>query len=175
MKGNALFLSAAVMTALTGCSTTPESAPESFSVNPVHLERCYSMDNVNRETAGRAYLAEGRQFYFHVDCERHLALQEVAESIAAQDSEPVVSEVQSSSSTGLGAEGGLAVDANAESAVTAGKTKAFKATIEPDLSANADGSKAEDEPTCYSDKMTAGRGDLPPCEWDEEKQEHIKK
>ncbi len=164
MKGNVLFLSVAALAALTGCSTKSEPAAESITVNPVQQERCYSMDNVSQETAGRAYLAEGRQFYFHVDCEKHLALQDVAEAMAVKDEAKLTSDTQSAEGAG--------------SAVNPGDPNALKAATGPGLPAGgsqAEGSEASAEPKCYSDKMTAGRGDLPPCEWDEEKQEYIKK
>jgi hypothetical protein len=187
MKGKALFLSTAVMSALAGCSTTPEpQAPEPLTINPVHLERCYSMDTVGQETAGRAYLAEGRQFYFHVDCDQHLALQAEAEAAAASVAAAVAAAANTAKNdASAAADGhstsadvssgheGVAANKDADSVVTSGDPKVFAATIQPDLT--KEGSAAEKEPTCYSDKMTAGRGDLPPCDWDEEKQEPIKK
>lgn len=170
MKGTALFLSAAVLAALTGCSSKPEQQAETIAVNPVHQERCYSMDNAYKERAGRAYLAEGRQFYFHLDCERHIALQDDVVAHAVKDGAPLVPGV-TSAATGAG-EGNVA---NAGSGVAGGGAQANKASIQGNVTGNQSGPKAEAEPTCYSDKMTAGRGDLPPCEWDEEKQEFIKK
>lgn len=166
MKGTALFLSAAVLAALTGCSSTPEPQAENVTVNPIHQERCYSMDHAYRERAGRAYLAEGRQFYFHLDCERHIALQDDVVAHAVKDGSPLVPGLTAATTEAA---------ANAGSGVAGSGAQANKASIGANVPVNASGSKAEAEPTCYSDKMTAGRGDLPPCEWDEEKQEFIKK
>lgn len=156
MKGKALYLSAMAMAFLAGCSTTPETQePEPLFVDPVIRERCYSMDMVKQEASGYAYLEKGRQFYLHTDCEKYLAME------SPQDF-GVTKTVSKN-------KGGLA--AKASSKDPGGSATNDKSGSALDGAPNA--YNVVKEPNCYYDKETAGRGDLPPCEWDEEKQEYI--
>lgn len=139
-KGKKLCLATATMFALYGCATPPEPTEDPIKVNAVYKERCYAKDVVERQTAGRAYLEEGQQFYFQPECNNYLAPHDSAAK-DKPDSDEAVKVMP----------------------VTPG----FK--VNPVKSV-----RTKKEPTCYFDKEGAGRGDLPPCPWDEEKQEYIK-
>ena len=145
-KGKKLFLATATMLALYGCASPPEPPPPEMpiKVNAVYKERCYAKDTVEQEVAGRAYLEEGQQFYFQPECDNYLVKDAVQSAEKAN---------------GKG-------DSKAVAKAIAAP-KGFK--VNPVKSANT-----KTEPTCYFDKEGAGRGDLPPCPWDEEKQEYIK-
>lgn len=164
MKLKLLCLTA-IVSGLAGCSSTKDHDIEPLMPDPVYQERCYSMDSVDREVAGRAYLAEGHQFYFQTDCSKYLALPGTVILI-----EPPVAEAF-----------GTAKNANSgdKKLITADQGRA---SANQNMGGSQDSSKlldkkevkAEKEPTCYFDKMTAGRGDLPPCPFDEKTKQYIK-
>jgi len=182
MKGKLLCLSAAVLAAVAGCSSTPESAPEPLKVNAVYQERCYSMDQVEQEAAGRAFLEKGQQFYYQLDCSKYTNL-----SLSDQAGEDVA---DVSEGAALGAQGDQAGDAPAAISTDAGNDPAGATGVVAPAGSNGPSAvtgsasslgawseakaKTPKEPTCYFDKETAGRGDLPPCPWDEEEQKYIK-
>lgn len=185
MKGKLLCLSAAVLAAVAGCSSTPEPAPEPLKVNAVYQERCYSMDHVEQEVAGRAYLEKGQQFYYQLDCAKHLNLSQKdpagvdvagAGDGSASGAGAVVSDDAGAASAAASSEPGSNAVAVASAASDAGSKEALSAAGSTPRTSNWAESqpKAPKEPTCYFDKETAGRGDLPPCPWDEDKQEFIK-
>lgn len=82
MKGKLICLAASIGTALLGgCATPPPANKAPIVYNTQYDERCYSMDYVDKERAGQAYLTEGEGFYFSNDCDRYSYARETANEI----------------------------------------------------------------------------------------------
>lgn len=80
MKGKLICLAASIGTALLGgCATPPPANKAPIVYNTQYDERCYSMDYVDKERAGQAYLAEGEGFYFTNDCDPYRYAREPAD------------------------------------------------------------------------------------------------
>lgn len=80
MKEKLICLAASIGTALLGgCATPPPANKAPIVYNTQYDERCYSMDYVDKERAGQAYLAETEGFYFTSDCDPYRYTREPAD------------------------------------------------------------------------------------------------
>jgi len=153
MKANTFCLAAAAIAVLSGCANKPEPVvtEEPIVVPAVHQERCYRMDSAAQERAGYALLKEGQQFYYQLDCDNYLLIGADAKEYErkALIKDGGVEAVKAANATNA---------TNATKSVASAGAAAYAAPEE----------KVEKEPTCYNDKMTAGRGDLPPCPLEED-------
>lgn len=164
-----------LMALMVGCSTpTPQPGPQ--PVNETHNERCYKMDSAEEEAIGRAKVEEGVQFYYHLNCDQEVEAEndggsggsgEVPDWIDDRE-EGVEKKAVADSKATEGDNKAGAVDDKAESDnLTDSKESAAKEKAKETSGNGKKGDQAKrsmhEDPTCYFDKMTAGRGDIPPC------------